>query len=378
MNPLHAYLVRMIIFVAIVAAVAAVLAASVAEAFIANIGLNAFILGILLLGILYIFRQVILLRIDVAWIENFREVDDGLTLPRPPRLLQPMATMMADRRGRMSLSSLSMRGLLDGIGSRLDESRDISRYLIGLLIFLGLLGTFWGLLQTVTSVGDVIGGLSVGDSDLASVFDRLKGGLEQPLSGMGTAFSSSLFGLAGSLVLGFLDLQAGQAQNRFYNDLEDWLSRFTRLSSGAGIAEGDGSVPGYVGALLEKTADSLDDLQRTLTRGEERRQAADANMLALTQKIATLTDQMHTGQELMARLAENQLAMKRVLDGLNEAREAPLLDESSRTHLRNLDVYMSRLLEETTTGRNQLISELRGEIKLLARTLAGRPPGERG
>jgi hypothetical protein len=378
MNPLHAYLVRMIIFVAIVAAVAAVLAVSVTEAFIANIGLNAFILGILLLGIVYIFRQVILLRIDVAWIENFREVDDGLQLPRPPRLLQPMATMMADRRGRMSLSSPSMRGLLDGIGSRLDESRDISRYLIGLLIFLGLLGTFWGLLQTVTSVGDVIGSLSVGDSDLAGVFDRLKGGLEQPLSGMGTAFSSSLFGLAGSLVLGFLDLQAGQAQNRFYNDLEDWLSRFTRLSSGSGIAEGDGTVPGYVSALLEKTADSLDDLQRTLTRGEERRQSADGNMMALTQKIAALTDQMHTEQELMTKLAENQLAMKLVLEGLNEAREAPMLDESSRTHLRNLDVYMSRLLEETTTGRNQLISELRGEIKLLARTLAGRPPGERG
>ncbi len=378
MNPLHAYLVRMIIFVAIVAAVAAVLAVSVTEAFIANIGLNAFILGILLLGIIYIFRQVVLLRIDVAWIENFREVDDGLTLPRPPPLLQPMATMMADRRGRMSLSSPSMRGLLDGIGSRLDESRDISRYLIGLLIFLGLLGTFWGLLQTVTSVGDVIGGLSVGDADLAGVFDRLKGGLEQPLSGMGTAFSSSLFGLAGSLVLGFLDLQAGQAQNRFYNDLENWLSRFTRLSSGAGITEGDGTVPGYVSALLEKTADSLDDLQRTLTRGEERRQSADVNMMALTQKIAALTDQMHMEQKLMAKLAENQLAMKRVLDGLNDAREAPMLDEASRTHLRNLDVYMSRLLEETTTGRNQLISELRGEIKLLARTLAGRPPGERG
>jgi len=378
MNPLHAYLVRMIIFVAVVAALAAVLAVSVAEAFFANIGLNTFILGVLLLGIVYIFRQVILLRIDVAWIENFREVDDGLELPRPPRLLQPMATMMADRRGRMSLSSPSMRGLLDGIGSRLDESRDISRYLIGLLIFLGLLGTFWGLLQTVSSVAEVISGLSVGDTDLAGVFDRLKGGLEQPLSGMGTAFSSSLFGLAGSLVLGFLDLQAGQAQNRFYNDLEDWLSRFTRLSSGAGIAEGDGSVPGYVSALLEKTADSLDDLQRTLTRGEERRQTADANMMALTQKIATLTDQMHTEQELMARLAENQLAMKRALDGLNEAREAPMLDEASRTHLRNLDVYMSRLLEETTTGRNQLISELRSEIKLLARTLAGRPPGERG
>ena len=377
MNPLHAYLVRMIVFVAIVAAVAAVLVVSVAEAFLANVGLNAFILGVLLLGIVYIFRQVILLRIDVAWIENFREVDDGLELPRPPRLLQPMATMMADRRGRMSLSSPSMRGLLDGIGSRLDESRDISRYLIGLLIFLGLLGTFWGLLQTVSSVGEVIGGLSVGDANLAGVFDRLKSGLEQPLSGMGTAFSSSLFGLAGSLVLGFLDLQAGQAQNRFYNDLEDWLSRFTRLSSGAGIAEGDGSVPGYVSALLEKTADSLDDLQRTLTRGEESRQAADASMLALTQKIAALTDQMHTEQELMARLAENQLAMKRVLDALSETREAPLLDETSRTHLRNLDVYMSRLLEETTSGRNQLISELRGEIKLLARTLANRPPGER-
>ena len=193
--------------------------------------------------------------------------------------------MLADRHGRMTLSAVSLRSVLDGIGSRLDESRDLSRYMIGLLIFLGLLGTFWGLLQTVTSVGGVIGDLSVANQDMLGVFDNLKGGLEAPLEGMGTAFSSSLFGLAGSLVLGFLDLQASQAQNRFYNEAEEWLSSYTRLSGGTLGLDGDQSVPAYVSALLEKTADSLEELQRTLARGEEQRASSSANLLSLTERL---------------------------------------------------------------------------------------------
>ncbi|MEL0144704.1 MAG: flagellar motor protein MotA, partial [Alphaproteobacteria bacterium] len=171
-----------------------------------------------------------------------------------------------ERKDSLSLSTLSMRSLLDGIASRLDESRDLSRYTIGLLIFLGLLGTFWGLLQTVSSVANVIAGLQVGGGDAVTIFNDLKTGLEAPLSGMGTAFSSSLFGLAGSLLLGFLELQAGAAQNRFYNDLEDWLSTATRVSGGGALSvgEGDQSVPAYIQALLETTADSLDNLQRTV------------------------------------------------------------------------------------------------------------------
>jgi hypothetical protein len=283
-----------------------------------------------------------------------------------------MATMLGERQGQLSLSALSMRTLLDGISARLDESRDISRYLIGLLIFLGLLGTFWGLLQTIYSVGAVIQSLSAGEGDFATIFSDLKAGLQAPLTGMGTAFSSSLFGLAGSLVLGFLDLQSSQAQNRFFNDLEEWLSGLTRLSSASALSDGGQSIPAYVNALLEQTADSLENLQRTLARGEEGRISADSSLLDLTAKLATLSDQMRAGQALLVKLAENQIDMKPVLQRLSEqsALTDGGMDEATRAHIRNMDVHLMRLLEESVTGRNQMVDELRIEIKLLARTIA--------
>ncbi len=296
----------------------------------------------------------------------------SLAVQALPRLLAPMATMLGERQGQLSLSALSMRTLLDGIGARLDESRDISRYLIGLLIFLGLLGTFWGLLQTIFSVGAVVQGLSVGDGNVAAIFSDLKAGLQAPLTGMGTAFSSSLFGLAGSLVLGFLDLQSSQAQNRFYNDLEEWLSSLTRLSSASALGDGGQSMPAYVNALLEQTADSLENLQRTMARGEESRMTADANMMDLTQKLATLSDQMRAEQALLVKLVENQADLKPVLQRLAEPPAAvdSGFDDATRAHIRNMDVHLMRLLEESVSGRNQMVTDLRSEIKLLARTIA--------
>lgn len=376
------FLIRMSVFLVFVIGVVVALVGTLAAAFFANPVLNGVILGVLIIGIVYNFRQVLLLKPDTAWLEAVRNEDVPGTVPgmvpRNPRLLAPLATMLADRRGRMMLSAVSMRSLLDGIGSRLDESRDLSRYMIGLLIFLGLLGTFWGLLQTVTSVGDVIGDLSVANQDMLGVFDDLKAGLEAPLEGMGTAFSSSLFGLAGSLVLGFLDLQASQAQNRFYNRLEDWLSSYTRLSGGTLAVEGDQSVPAYVSALLEKTADSLDDLRRILARGEEQRGVSAANLLSLTERLATLTDHMRSEQDLMVKLVENQVEIRPVLERLAAGATQPAgLDEPSRAHLRNLDVYVTRLLEELVSGREQTVAELRGEIKLLARTIAAIAEDER-
>jgi hypothetical protein len=308
----------------------------------------------------------------VRWIEDFRRDQPGLSVQAPPRLLSPMATMLGERAGRLTLSAISMQTLLDGISARLDEARDISRYFIGLLIFLGLLGTFWGLLDTINSVGTVVQSLTVGDGDFATIFQDLKAGLQAPLAGMGTAFSSSLFGLAGSLVLGFLDLQASQAQNRFYNDLEEWLSSLTRLGTGGALVESGQPIPAYVNALLEQTADSLDSLQRTLSRSEESRIAAEARLMDLTEKLATLTDQMRAEQSLMVKLVENQMDMKPLLQRLNETfgADGSGLDEATRSHIRNIDVYMSRLLEETVSGRSQMVEELRSEIKLLARTIA--------
>ncbi len=367
------YLGRMIAFVVLVLLLAGALVGELQSAFMANAALNGAILGVLVLGIAYILRQVVLLKPEVDWIETYRRNEPGLSVQKSPNLLAPMAAMLGERSGHFSLSAPSMRSLLDSISSRLDESRDISRYLIGLLIFLGLLGTFWGLLETIASIGTTVRSMSLASGDFETLFADLQRGLGAPLSGMATAFSSSLFGLAGSLVLGFLDLQAGQAQNRFYMDLEEWLSSITRLSSG-GVGEGDHSVPAYVSALLEQTADSLDNLQRVIGRGEDSRISANATLLQLTDKLATLSDQMRTEQDLMVKLAEAQMAIKPILGRLAQSMEDTAdrgLDEMSRSHLKNLDVYVMRLLEETTQGRKELVEDVRSEIKLLTRTLAG-------
>jgi hypothetical protein len=248
----------------------------------------------------------------------------------------------------------------------------MSRYLIALLIFLGLLGTFWGLLETVTAVGSTIGGLSLGSAaDPGQLFDKLREGLASPLVGMGTAFSASLFGLSGSLVLGFLDLQVGQAQNRFYNELEEWLSGMTRLAASGSIGEaGEQSVPAYVQALLEQTAEGLDNLQRAMTRSEDNRGNANATLLQLAERLSSLTDQMRAEQSLLMKLAEGQMELRPVLARLAQMGEAGGIDAASRNHLRNIDVYVTRLFEDSAEGRNRMIEDMRGEFKLLARTLA--------
>lgn len=370
------FLVRMAVFLLLVCALAAVLFRPLSTAFMGNPGINGVILGILLCGIVYIFRQVLMLNPESAWIEDFRErlANRDLTAPSgpAPRLLASMARLLTTRQGgRVSLSATSLQTLLDGIATRLDETRETSRYLIGVLVFLGLLGTFYGLLETVRAVGGVIGGLNVSSNDLAGAFADLKSALGSPLHGMSTAFSSSLFGLAGSLVLGFLDLQAGQAQNRFYNDLEEWLSTFTRLSSGGFGDGGDGSVPAYIQALLEQTADSLENLQRILARSEESRIGANSALPGLIDRLGTLSEHMKAGQMLMVRLAENQMELKPSLTRLATIAENSLgQDDVLRTHLRNIEAYMARLSEDLVEGRAQSVADLRGEIRLLARTIA--------
>jgi hypothetical protein len=371
------YLIRMFIFIVIVAAGIAALAPSLSDAFFANPLLNGMILGVLMLGVVYIFRQVFMLHPEIAWIEKFRQESSGrlvfpgaLAQERPPRLLAPMATMLGEKAGRLSLSTLSMRTLLDGIHSRIEESHEISRYLIGLLIFLGLLGTFWGLLETVNAVGDAIGSLSVGSADPAALFEELKGGLETPLSGMGTAFSSSLFGLAGSLVLGFLELQAGQAHNRFLNDLEEWLSGVTNLSSGGPSMDGDQSVPAYIQALLEQTAESLEHLQRNLSRSEGDREALNMSLSTLSERLGLLSEHMKAEQSVMLNLAESQAALKPLFTRLADQSSIGGLDESTRGHIRNIDHRLSRMSTELSNSRDKAVEEIRGEIRLLTRTLA--------
>ncbi len=368
------YLVRMVLFLIAVGAVVFVLHAPLERAFLANPALNGLIGAVAVIGILFSFRQVFVLGREATWLGAWQKSQLSSTVPhvgKPANLLAPLAKMLENRGPRGQLSAAATRALLDSVGSRLDEARDISRYFIGLMVFLGLLGTFWGLLETIGSVSDTISGLSLGgDENINNLFDKLKGGLQRPLVGMGLAFSSSMLGLSGSLVLGFLDLQAGQAQNRFYNDLEEWLAGFTRVSSGSGVLEGEQSVPAYVQALLEQTADSLDNLQRTMARGEDNRSNASTALLQLNEKLSLLTEQMRAEQGLLLKLTEHQIEMRPIMAKLAQNTESGGFDAASRGHLRNMDILLTRLLDDAAQGRAKLVDDMRAEIKLLSRTIA--------
>jgi hypothetical protein len=288
------FVVRMLVFLVLCALVLVVLYKQVVTAFFANPGLNALIVAVMAIGIILSFRQVIRLFPEVSWVNSFRIADPGLAVERRPTLLAPMAVILGgERTGRMSISQQTMRHLLDSIGTRLDEARDISRYMTGLLVFLGLLGTFWGLIETVGSVGHVIDGLKVG-GDSGSMFDTLKEGLAAPLGGMGISFSSSLFGLAGSLILGFLDLQSSQAQNRFYTDLEDWLASTVREYGGDGAPGAIGDLQGAVERL------------RASIESSAAGQTSTAAMANLAEAIQGLVAHMRKEQEMIREWADGQ------------------------------------------------------------------------
>jgi hypothetical protein len=290
--------VRMLVFLVLVALIAVVLYRQILGAFMANPGLNGLILGVLFIGILLSFRQVIRLFPEVAWVNNFRLADPGLAVDQPPVLLAPMAAILGDRIGRMGMSTQTMRSILDSIANRLDEARDLSRYLTGLLIFLGLLGTFWGLIDTVSSVGKVVESLKPG-GDAGAVFESLRDGLAAPLSGMGLAFSSSLFGLAGSLVLGFLDLQTSQAQNRFYTDLEDWLSTTVRdITSEPSDTAAGTPLSSDMKAAIERLRETVAE-----TGGNK---AATAAMANLAEAIQGLVHHMRQEQQMIRDWADSQ------------------------------------------------------------------------
>jgi len=370
------FLIRMLVFLVAVCVVAGVLSNVLLVAFDNNPVLNGVILAVLLFGIIWNLHQVNRLAPEVVWLETYQTSRARLATLPAPKLLAPMAHMLASRetqtrgdQARFTLSTTAMRSLLDGIASRLDESRELSRYMTGLLIFLGLLGTFWGLLRTIGAVSEVIGSMSVGSGDLNALFEQLKSGLTKPLAGMGTAFSASMFGLSGALVLGFLDLTAGQAQNRFFNELEEWLAGLTRLSSGV-LAEGEGSVPVYVQALLEQTAENMENLQHILQRGEDSRGHANQAVMALTDHISMLAETMRTNQQLMLRIAEAQSAIAPALQRMNDYRQTQGFDDAARAHLRNIEMYLQRLLADAEQGRAQSTAELRNDLRILTLTVA--------
>jgi hypothetical protein len=307
------FLVRMTVFLILCSLVVVVLYKQILTAFMANPGLNALIIGVMLIGIALAFRQVIRLFREVNWVNGFRLADPGLAVDRPPVLLAPMAALLGDRIGRMAISAQVMRGILDSIAARLDEARDLSRYMTGLLIFLGLLGTFWGLIDTVSSVGRVLEGLKVG-GDAGAVFDALKEGLAAPLSGMGISFSSSLFGLAGSLVLGFLDLQTSQAQNRFYTELEDWLSTTVR---DLGVVGDSGAISVATAGLPTELRGAIERLKEAVSEGGSSR-AATAAMANLAEAIQGLVHHMRTEQQMIRDWVDSQAEQHRDIRRLLE------------------------------------------------------------
>ncbi len=290
------FLIRMLVFLILCALIAFVLQHQILNAFMANPWLNGLIVGVLLIGIILAFARVIRLFPEVSWVNSFRRSDPALVTAREPKLLAPMAAILgSERADRFAISAQTMRAFLDSLANRLDEARDISRYLTGLLVFLGLLGTFWGLIETVGSVGSIINGLKVG-GDADTVFDALKEGLAAPLGGMGISFSSSLFGLAGSLVLGFLELQTNQAQNRFYTNLEDWLATTVQDLGAEGAS---------AAALPAGIMDTLDRLRLSIGDAGAGK-ATTAAMANLAEAIQGLVQHMRAEQQMMRDWADAQ------------------------------------------------------------------------
>lgn len=358
-NPLP-YLVRMLLFLAVVAAIGWVLHEDLLRVFNNTPILNTVIVGVLVLGVFFVFRQVLILWPEVKWLRRYIHREEGAPPPRSEsvNLLAPLATMLGEQE-RIRLSPTATRAVLDGIATRLDERRELARYIIGLLIFLGLLGTFWGLLQTIGAVADAINSLQVSAGDATQMFAKLKGSIEGPLVGMSTAFGASLFGLSGSLVLGFLELQASQAQGRFHIELEEWLARATSLSS-AGLPGGPQGIPAYVEALLERNTEGVDGLVRGLQRIEDSRLATAAYNATLIERLAALAETTRAQQNLLARFTELSIELRGAITRLSDRATASEAErEALLGHQAAIEDHLGRMLEETVRNRAALTDDLR-------------------
>lgn len=364
MRRIYTIIFRMLFFLSSIFALAFWLRERLLDAFLSNVGINVVILAVFLFGVLITFIRVINLRPEFAWILRFNNSygrgDVKLLRLGRPRLLGPTATMLHDKissSGRLVLSGSMMRSLLDGVGLRLEENRALNRYIVGVLVFLGLLGTFWGLMDTVSGVSlaiDALGGNIGGEIAI----DRLKQSLEKPLDGMATAFSSSLFGLSGSLIVGFFAMQSDQAQNRFYNYVEEWLSTLTNL--GSGMDGGEVGISGYTEALLEQMADHLDRLQRVVGKENEQQRQVSDGLLELGHKLGNITDFMVAEQKILQKLVETLSNM-----GGQNSVNGEILVQSRR-----LEKQISQLNSNILEGREHLTEDIRREIRLLARTIS--------
>ncbi|MEL6681366.1 MAG: biopolymer transporter ExbB [Pseudomonadota bacterium] len=331
--------------------------------------LNGVILGVFVLGVLSCINQVFLLIKSVRWIERFANETGGHNYTAAPSLLAALATLLRSRGARTQISSTSARSILDTVGQRIDEDREITRYIGNVLIFLGLLGTFYGLATTVPALVETIRSLNPGDGeDGADIFARLQSGLESQLDGMGTAFSSSLLGLAGSLIVGLLELFAGHGQNRFYRELEEWLSTITRV--GIDGEDGAGADLGVMGSFVDQLGELMDTIQMMMGQTDADREDNDRRFASLAASIEQLAQANTTNDTaaLLTRVAEGQEALIHKLD--DSGMEG--IDAESRMRLRSIDVQLLRILEEMSAGRQESIGDLRGDIATLASAIRER------
>lgn len=337
--------------------------------FEANPYLNGFIIFVFVIGVFACFWQVWQLMQSVRWIEAFARERDSSVHTKAPLLLAPLATLLRSRGKRMQINTASTRSILDSVATRIDEAREITRYIVNLLIFLGLLGTFYGLATTVPALVDTIRGLAPEEGETGTeVFARLMTGLDSQLSGMGVAFASSLLGLAGSLVVGLLELFAGHGQNRFYRELEEWLSSITKLGFSSGDADGTSDM-GAAGVLLDQMVDQMESLQLLFARSEEGRAEVESRLGQLGDALERMTERMEATAptaSAFARIAEGQ---ERLIEVLDHRSENEGLDAESRMRLRSMDVQMLRILEEISAGRQETMAELRTELSGIGRAL---------
>ncbi|WP_066705163.1 biopolymer transporter ExbB [Celeribacter ethanolicus] len=361
----------MIVVLGLVVAGSVMALPRVGPVFFANLYLNGFIAVVFIIGILSCFWQVAQLVASVNWIERFTGQRPNVPGKAAPRLLAPLAALLRGRGAHSQISASSSRSILDSVATRIDEARDITRYIANLLIFLGLLGTFYGLATTVPALVDTIRSLSPSEGEGASdVLGQLMGGLESQLGGMGTAFASSLLGLAGSLVVGMLELFATHGQNRFYRELEEWMSTITRIGFASDVGEGE--MSGAI-AVLDYMSEQMQQLQEMFTRSDAARVAVDNRLEQLVSSMDRLVLQMDadTGAApLLGRIAEGQERLIGVMESRFATEEEPF-DAEARMRLRSIDVQLLRILEELSAGRQESVSELRSELAELTRVLRG-------
>ena len=326
--------------------------------------LNGLIALVFAIGILTCFWQVWILAQSVYWIENFVRGTAGTQDDVPPSLLAPLTSLLRKRTARMSMSSTSSRSIQDSVVSRIDEARDITRYLINLLVFLGLLGTFWGLATTVPAVVETIRSLApqAGETGL-DVFAKLMGGLESQLGGMGTAFSSSLLGLAGSLVLGLLELFAGHGQNRFTRELEEWLSSITRIGIGS---DGESGEAGALGLIIDHMTGQMEQLQMLYSQSEVSRSQTDGRIGELARALVRLTELFDSEKGQAATLKRIADGQERMIAILGAAETAGQGDGESRMRLRSIDVQLLRILEEMSAGRQETVADLKSDLAAMS------------